>query len=161
MTKKLITDTPTRPSKGRRGGKRGNGEGTIRLRKKGGYEARLTLGSGARKSIYEHSYEEVRRRLVAAIRDRDDGALMLGDARQTVGKYLMSWLQITKATVEASTYESYEGHVRRHIIPSFWAGATDGSDAPARAASHGNDAGEWAGAQHGAQCAGDIASGAQ
>jgi hypothetical protein len=69
--------------------RRGNGEGTIRLRKNGGYEARLTLDNGARKSIYGHRYEEVRRKLAAAVRDRDDGALMLGDARQTVGKSLL------------------------------------------------------------------------
>ena len=79
--------------------RRGSGEGTIRLRKKGGYEARLTLDDGSRRSIYGQSYEEVRRKLAAAVRDRDDGALMLGDARQTVGKYLVSWLHITKATV--------------------------------------------------------------
>jgi integrase len=112
----MKTSILTPANKSRR---RGSGEGTIRLRKKGGYEARLTLEDGSRRSIYGQSYEEVRRKLAAAIRDRDDGALMLGDARQTVGKYLMSWLQITKPTVEGSTYESYEGRVRRHIIPAF------------------------------------------
>jgi|SRR5690348_3384806 len=96
--------------------RRGNGEGTIRyVEAKKLYEARLTLDNGTRKSVYGHTYKEVRRKLAAVVRDRDVGALMLGDARQTVGKYLMSWLHITKATIEASTFISYEGHVRRHI----------------------------------------------
>lgn len=34
---------------------------------------------------------------------------LLARARQTVGKYLTSWLHITKATIEASTYSPTKG----------------------------------------------------
>lgn len=99
--------------------RRVNGEGSIRPRKKGGYEARYYLADGSRKSVYGRSQSETRRKLAEAIRQRDTGTLLLGDPRQTVGQYLTSWLQSVKPEVELSTYISYEGHVRRHIVPAF------------------------------------------
>lgn len=100
-------------------GKRGKGEGSIRPRKRGGYEARITLDNGERKSLYGRTYEEARRKLAMAIRDRDTGLVTLGDARQSVARYLATWLASARATVEPSTYESYEIHVRRHLVPAF------------------------------------------
>lgn len=99
--------------------KRGAGEGSIRKRPNGQYEARLTLENGERHSLYGRTYEEARRKLARAIRDRDDGLLLLGDARQTVGKYLASWLHVARATVSVGTYEQYESRVRIHLLPAF------------------------------------------
>ena len=99
--------------------RRGAGEGSIRPRKGGGYEARLTLADGSRPSLYGATYEEARRKLAAAIRERDEGVLQLGDARQTVGRYLTSWLQVDRATVSEGSYEQHESRVRVHITPAI------------------------------------------
>lgn len=99
--------------------RRGNGEGNIRQRRDGTWEARYYLDDGSRRSVYGRSQVEARRKLLAALRQRDEGVLTLGDPRQTVAQYLQRWLQSAKAEVELSTYESYEAHVRRHINPAF------------------------------------------
>ncbi len=48
--------------------KRGNGEGNIRQRLDGSWEARLTLPGGRRQSFYGKTREAVRVRLTAALR---------------------------------------------------------------------------------------------
>lgn len=103
--------------------RRGAGEGSIRKRvgRNGAiqYEARLTLTDGSRHSFYGATYEEARRKLAAAIRERDEGVLQLGDARQTVARYLASWLQIDRATVSEGSYEQHESRVRVHMLPAL------------------------------------------
>jgi integrase len=109
-----------RSSSGRR--KRGNGEGTIIRRADGRWEARVTLPDGTRKSFYARSRQEAARRLTQALRDRDQGLPVGLNARQTVGQYLERWLaDVARPTVRPSTYESYAGYVRRHLIPGLGA----------------------------------------
>src|SRR5258708_4011267 len=98
---------------------RGNGEGTIRIRADGLWEARVTLDDSRRVSLYAKSRQEAAQRLAATIRDRDRGMLIARDARQMVATYLAAWLETIKPTVEASTYERYELDVRRHLIPTL------------------------------------------
>lgn len=99
--------------------RRGNGEGSVRKRPDGTWEARLRLDDGRRKSFYGKTRAEASRKLAACIRDQERGVLALGNERQSVARYLASWLLTTRATVEPSTYESYEAHVRRHLVPAF------------------------------------------
>lgn len=99
-------------------GKRGNGEGTIRKRSDGRWEARLVLPDGTRKSLFGKTRQEVTRLLAQAIRDRETGLTALTD-RQTVAQYLASWLDITKHTIGASTHLRYTQNVRAHLIPEF------------------------------------------
>ncbi len=112
-----------------KGTRRGNGEGTLRPRrrrdkqtgewKRAGWEARIMLADGRRKSIYGASRQEVAGRLAAAIRDRDKGMLIARDERQTLQQYLTSWLETVRPTVESSTYERYELDVQRHLVPAL------------------------------------------
>ncbi len=95
--------------------RRGVGEGSIRQRKDGTFEARLVI-DGERKSIYAKTRREVQQRLGEAKRLAEQGKAV-GTRTQTLQTYLDAWLadhvQISR---RAKTYESYELNVRR-IIP--------------------------------------------
>lgn len=99
--------------------RRGNGEGTIRQRARGDWEARYTGADGKQHSLYAKTRTEVARKLAGVLRDMDRGFTPRGTERQSVARYLASWLKTVEATVELSTYISYEGHVRKHIVPAF------------------------------------------
>jgi integrase len=98
--------------------RRGNNEGSITKRPDGLWEARITLDSGKRKSIYAKTRQEAARRLAAAVRDRDNGALVVAD-KQSVEQYFNSWLAVMKATIRPRTWETYESYVRLHFLPSL------------------------------------------
>ncbi len=105
--------------------RRGNGEGTITLRKDGRWEGRYTLHTGAgpkRKVLYGKTRKEVRERLTKALADRDGGLVFVADDT-TVGEYLDRWLEdcvkplVWQGELEHSTYARYEGLSRNHIKP--------------------------------------------
>lgn len=95
--------------------RRGRGEGTIRLRNDGRWEASTMLGV-QRKSFYGKTRREVTEKLRAAQRDYEAGQF-IGDARQTVEQYLSSWLEVKRNEVKPGTWQGYEIVVRRHIVP--------------------------------------------
>ncbi len=98
--------------------KRGNGEGTIGLYG-GRWVGRVTLPDGRRKALYGKSFEEVRRQVTAAQRDADLGQLPTAD-KITVQQFLNRWLaDWVKRRNRPSTYRSYDGHVRLHLVPAF------------------------------------------
>jgi hypothetical protein len=66
------------------GKRRGAGEGNIRQRDNGLWEARITLENGARRSLYGDTRQEVAKRLASAIRDQEAGISLARDERQTV-----------------------------------------------------------------------------
>lgn len=57
--------------------KNGNGEGSIRQRPDGRFEARLRVGNDERRGYYGKSRKEVRLKLEAARRDHDAGRLSI------------------------------------------------------------------------------------
>ena len=67
--------------------RRGNGEGTIRQRTDGRWEAQLSLPSGKRKSVYGKTKKEAREALKAALKKLDEG-VDLGAPAQTLGVFL-------------------------------------------------------------------------
>jgi len=97
---------------------RGNNEGSITKRPDGLWEARITLDNGKRKSIYAKTRQEAARRLAAAARDRDNGALIVAD-KQTIEQYFTNWLAVMKATIRPRTWETYESYIRLHFLPSL------------------------------------------
>jgi integrase len=104
-------------------GKRGQGEGTIRKRTDGRWEAMITVpqedGSTKRHSIYGKSQAEVRRKLTEARRTLDQGDTLITD-RQTVAQFLNKWLtDVARATLRSSTYVSYHSKINLHIIPAL------------------------------------------
>lgn len=101
------------------GKRRGSGEGSIRLRPDGRWEARYTLPDGKRRSIMGKTRTEVARKLTEALRDLDRGIVAPKDERQTLGAYLDSWLVTKKPTVEPGYWRRLEECVRLYIKPSL------------------------------------------
>lgn len=98
------------------------GDGSIYHRKDGRWCATISIGDAdgrrRRKSFYGQSQREVRERLTRARHDLLQGVPVTTADRQTVAAYLADWLRSTRHTVRATTFVSYEGHVRLHIVPS-------------------------------------------
>ena len=100
-----------------KGGRRGNGEGTIYERPNGTYAATFTLETGKRKTIYAKTRKEAREKLRKALYDQQQGTLITAP-QQTLAQFLTDWLENTqRESVRPRTYERYEEIVRLHIIP--------------------------------------------
>ncbi len=101
--------------------KRGQGEGSVYEHKdnrKKPFEIRVTV-NGKRRSFFYETEAKANRELRKKLHDRDRGALPSGPD-QTLAAYLTRWLaDVAKHTVRESTYESYEQHVRRHVVPAI------------------------------------------
>ncbi|HSH77958.1 MAG TPA: site-specific integrase [Herpetosiphonaceae bacterium] len=103
--------------------KRGQGEGTIRKRADGRWEAMLSLGivdgKPKRISFYGRTRKEVADKLVAAQRELQQGGMVVTE-RQTVAQFLTRWLdEVIKPYKEPATYRTYAGLVRKHLIPAL------------------------------------------
>lgn len=106
-------------SKEKTGRKRGNNEGSIKLRSDGRYEARVTLADGRRKSYYGATRKQVQEKLTGALGDVQKG-LPIPIGRQTVGQFLTRWLEDSaKPTVAPATYDSYRRMTERHVMPAL------------------------------------------
>jgi integrase len=111
--------TTERPSKSRK--RRGHGDGGIRKRPDGRWEATIDLGFAdgkrKRKSLYGSTRREVAQKLDRAKQSVEQG-LNLTAKRQTVGGWLDYWIEeIIKPEREATTYAAYETFSRLHIKP--------------------------------------------
>jgi integrase len=96
------------------------GEGTIRVRANGTYEARYVDTEGRQRSIYRQTEDEVRRALTAAVAARDVGVAVGDDRRWTLGEYLEEWLEthvIDNPRKRPTTQRVYTSVVRVHLIP--------------------------------------------
>lgn len=102
--------------------KRGRGEGLIRQRTDGSWEARVSLGydtDGKRqqRSVYGKTKGDVQDKLRKLQNDAAGGQLA-EPASVTVGQYLDSWLTDTaKPKCSPTTYARYESLVRIHLKP--------------------------------------------
>ena len=90
-------------------------------RKDGRWEGRYKSGydkSGKAKyrSVYGHSYAEVRAKLVP-LKARDPGIHVT--CRMTVKELFSEWLSAVKLRVKSSTYANYQMKVDKHILPKF------------------------------------------
>jgi integrase len=99
-------------------GKRANNEGSIYKRGDGRWVASVSLERGQRKYLYGRTRQEVGRKLTAALKARQDGLPLAGE-RQTVRRYLESWLESARPSVRPRTWERYEQYVRLHAIPEL------------------------------------------
>lgn len=98
--------------------KRGNGEGSVRQRPDGTWEARISLSGGKRKSLYAKTRAELREKQRRAERDADAG-LILGAGRQTIAQFLERWLtDAVKPNRAAKTHAGYADIVRLHLAPA-------------------------------------------
>lgn len=98
--------------------KRANGEGMIRQRPDGLWEARIRI-EGKPKSFYGKTQKEVREKLQGIRQDVSEGRPVITD-RLTVADYLDRWLTDVVAVKNApKTAKDYEMIVRVHIVPTF------------------------------------------
>ena len=98
---------------------RGRGEGNIRQRSDGRWEARIRLPEGGGgKSIYARTRQEARAKLTEALREMDLGAPLVKDERLTVERYLADWLERKRADLRPRTHARYRelmAHVTRAV----------------------------------------------
>lgn len=106
---------------------RGHGEGGIRQRPDGTWEARVSDGMRAnkqgklvraRRSIYGKTRAEVAAKLKVALREQQQG-LPAPSERLTVGEFLATYLTTIRPVVRPSTYRSYEQNIRLYLIPTL------------------------------------------
>lgn len=103
--------------RGRKVNGRSNGEGTIRQRRDGFWEARVSVGPYEAKTIYAKTRPEIVKRLKDLLKEQEAGA-DLTKKREKVGEYLQRWLDETAATrVSERTLVEYRSIVRNHHIP--------------------------------------------
>lgn len=98
--------------------RRAHGEGTIRQRTDGRWEARMSLPDGRRKSFYGKTRKAVQDQLREAQRKVESG-IDLSKDRITVRQYLEHWLKDIEPNVRPSTHTSYSSYCRNHLIPSL------------------------------------------
>lgn len=106
--------------------KRANGDGTIRQRKDGIWEARFTVGINPgtgkpiRKSIYGKTKPEVAEKLRKATSSVDDGTYFEPE-KITVKQWFETWLSDYMAGVKPLTVQQYRSMTETHIIPALGA----------------------------------------
>src|SRR5437763_3340082 len=117
---------------GRMGGKRrARGEGNIRQRPDGRWEARITVGhnpNGTRRrtSIYGKTQAEVRRELNKLASKRDAGEVITTTRAAKLVDFLSAWLEAgaptargRKGSLNERSLKSYVMHIRVHIVPGL------------------------------------------
>lgn len=113
--------SPDEEPSGRRARSRRNGEGSIRQRKDGRWEARVwvfaTDGSEVRRSVYGDSWDEAHEAMIKLQSDKMAGIRIPASA-DTVGDYLAYWLsQIAEPRVRPSTMASYRWLITTYVLP--------------------------------------------
>jgi integrase len=101
------------------GRKRANGDGSLRRRSDGRWEARYVLfedGRIIRRSIYARTREEASKTLRQALKARDDGA-PLPTGRATVAEYLREWFVGATPSLRATSVTRYRQCIEDHLIP--------------------------------------------
>lgn len=96
--------------------KRANGEGSVQRRKDGSWQARYFDRDGKRKSLYGRSHAAATAKLRHALKTRDDG-LPSPSQSLSVGAFLEYFLNAVRHEVRHSTWVSYEGYTRLHVLP--------------------------------------------
>ncbi len=103
-------------------GRRGNGEGSIRKRKDGRWEARYSVqtADGPRqKTVYGKTRKGVSEKLTEAMAGRDKG-LVFDAGKLTVGEHLERWLDdVVKPSASHRTYSTHAQQVRTHVVPTL------------------------------------------
>src|SRR5215211_6050139 len=97
--------------------RRGNNEGSIRQRKDGRWEGRISLPNGQRSSFYGATRADVQAQIREAQRKLEDG-IDLSAGKVSVKTFLERWLKASaKDSVKTRTYEGYESIVRVRVVP--------------------------------------------
>ena len=99
-----------------------NGDGGVRQRPSGRWEARAAVVDAAgrlhRRSVTADTERDARRRLRELVAQHEAG-IIAPDARETMARFLTSWLEGVKPTLRPRSWDRYEEHVRLHLIPTL------------------------------------------
>jgi integrase len=100
---------------------RRNGEGSIRQRKDGRWEARVWIftsdGGEVRRSVYGATWEEAHHQLVK-LKAASASGVKLAASNHTVEQWLTYWLtEIAQHRVRPSTYASYRWLATSYVVP--------------------------------------------
>ncbi len=103
--------------------KRGSGEGTVRRRKDGRYEARAVLNTPTGRkwvSFYGATAREANDQKIEALANQNRGVLFSDPKGLTVDEYLERWLSdAARYQVSEGTFLRYERTCRNHLRPFF------------------------------------------
>ena len=114
--------------------RRARGEGSIRQRKDGTWEARFVIGidpgtgKEIRKSVYAKTQKEVRKKMTEAVAalDKDD---YKEPCKMTLAQWLDIWASEYLGGVKPYTILNYTQHIKNHIKPAMGAIKLDALDA--------------------------------
>src|SRR2546422_10286176 len=97
---------------------RGYGEGTIRQRADGRWEARLRDQGASQRSFYGKTRRQAQLALLEGRRDRDRGKVHT-TSRLTVKVFLTKWLDdVARQRVRPQTFKRYRELATVHLIPT-------------------------------------------
>lgn len=101
------------------------GNGTIRQRPDGRWEARYTVGNDPgtgkqiQRSVYGDTQQEVRQKLAQIITSIDNGTYKAPD-KTTVSEWMKIWMEtFCEGKVKPLTYQTYQGVIKNHINPNI------------------------------------------
>lgn len=101
------------------------GNGTIRQRDSGLWEARYTVGRDpgtgkqVQKSVYGESQSAVRKKLTATVNDIDNG-IYTAPKKLKMSQWLDIWLsEYVANSVKPNTYRTYKTQVEKHLKPAI------------------------------------------
>ena len=106
--------------------RRARGEGNIRQRKDGTWEARFVIGvdpgtgKDIRKSVYARTQKEARQKMTEAVAalDKDD---YREPCKMTLGKWMDIWSNEYLGSVKPRTVATYKDCIKNHIKPALGA----------------------------------------
>ena len=104
------------------GKRRGRGDGSISRRGDGRWHARVDLGWQDGRRVRKHAYGWTRREVqnrLDEIRHQARQGLAILDERQTVGRFLESWLALKQTQLRPRAHATYELAVRVHLVPGL------------------------------------------
>ena len=97
--------------------RRSAGEGMLRQRPNGSWEARYVAADGRKRSVYRKTKREATDALRDALGQADVGVLPV-DRRLTTAQYLEDWLEHhARPNVRHGTFVSYAAMVNRYLVP--------------------------------------------
>ena len=106
--------------------RRARGEGSIRQRKDGTWEARFVIGidpgtgKDIRKSVYAKTQKEVRKKMTEAVAalDKDD---YKEPCKMSLAQWLDIWVKEYLGSVKPRTVADYKDNIKNHIKPALGA----------------------------------------
>lgn len=107
--------------------KRANGEGNIRKRPDGTWEARFYVGrdpgtgKAIRKSVYGKTQAEVRKKLTASTKEVDEGTYT-PPSKMLLSQWLDTWIAEYTKNLKPYSLRNYKSQIKNHIKPYIGGG---------------------------------------